>query len=106
MNQVEIEVFKKVSFKKEAFSFFCFLFLSVLFLTGSNFFIKPKEVKRSDYLVPPAIIENLLSGLKIQAADSFWFRSLQDFDFCDVPINNRECKGKSWLYEILNLTTD
>lgn len=85
---------------------FFILLISLFLFISSVFFIKPIPIKRSDYLTPPTIIQNLLGGLKIQASDSFWLRAVQDFDHCDQPINEKECKGKSWLYEILNLTTD
>ncbi len=45
-------------------------------------------------------------GLNTQMADSFWLRAIQDFDFCDQIVNEKECKGKSWLFQILDLTTD
>ncbi|MBC7420286.1 MAG: hypothetical protein H7328_06110 [Bdellovibrio sp.] len=77
-----------------------FLFLVQLVLT------KPMPVKRSEYLPPPQIIQNMAVGLNIQMADSFWLRALQDFDYCDQPLNSTECKGESWLYHVVDLTTD
>ena len=61
--------------------------------------------KRSDYLFPTTVIEKMTVGFKHQASDSFWLRAVQDFDYCGEKINQSECKGKSWLYEMINLTT-
>lgn len=97
---------RKVSYKKGTFSFFYLVIFSLIFFVISNSLNRPSSILRSSYLVPPLVIQNLLTGLKTQASDSFWLRSIQDFDYCDNPINERECKGKSWLYEILNLTTE
>lgn len=66
----------------------------------------PNVAKRSDYLPPPLIVKNISFGMKIQLSDSFWLRAVQDFDFCDQKINSTECRGKSWLFQILDLTTD
>lgn len=74
--------------------------------TANSFFKKPVPLSRADYLAPPKVIVNLSAGLKVQAADSFWLRGLQDFDFCDQPVNKMECVGQSWLFHILDLTTD
>lgn len=35
-------------------------------------------------------------------SDSFWLRAIQDFEFCDSPINEKECHGKSWLFQIID----
>ncbi|MBC7467131.1 MAG: hypothetical protein H7256_14170 [Bdellovibrio sp.] len=78
------------------FSFFYF----------SCFFSRPLPVRRSEYLRPPSVVKNLTAGFSIQQSDSFWLRSNQDFDHCDKPINSRECEGKSWLYEIIDLVTE
>ncbi len=79
---------------------------SVLLFLGQGLFLKPNLLKRSDYIIPPKIIQNLAIGLQVQLADSFWLRAIQDFDFCDNPVSDTECKGKSWLFEILDLTTN
>lgn len=67
-------------------------------------FSKPNALKRSDYIAPPEIIKNLTVGLNVQMSDSFWLRALQDFEFCDTPINEKECSGKSWLFQIINVS--
>ncbi|MBC7740700.1 MAG: hypothetical protein H7061_00785 [Bdellovibrionaceae bacterium] len=79
---------------------------SALFFLFQYYVPAPLPIKRSDYIAPPAIIQNLASGLQIQMADSFWLRALQDFDYCDHPATAKECRGESWLYQVLNLTVD
>ena len=82
------------------------MFASVLLFLGQAIFLKPVLTKRSDYLPPPKIIKNMALGLNVQFSDSFWLRAIQDFDFCDQPVSAKECKGKSWLFDVLDLTTD
>lgn len=86
--------------------YFIFFVLAVISFELITFFAKPKPIKRTDYLAPPTIVKNLTFGLARQESDSFWLRALQDFDFCDQPVNGNECKGKSWLYNILDLASD
>lgn len=83
----------------------------ILSLSGFLFFIqllqfRPEIIKRSDYLTPPTIIKNISLGLNVQFSDSFWLRAVQDFDYCDQMINSKECKGKSWLFQVVDLATD
>ncbi|MFZ3230293.1 MAG: hypothetical protein WA160_08820 [Pseudobdellovibrio sp.] len=101
-------LFSKISIGRIYLKFeFCLLLIvAIIFFSIDIFFIKPAAIKRSEYLVPPNIIKNMGMGMSIQTADSFWLRSIQDFDYCDHPLNDKECKAKSWLYEVLNLTTD
>lgn len=82
------------------------LLIAMLFFIAQQSLEIPTVVKRSDYVAPPPIIKNMSLGLNIQMADSFWLRAVQDFDFCDQKINSTECKGKSWLFQVLDLTTD
>lgn len=87
-------------------------FHCLMVLLASTLFVfqvilkKPELSKRSDYLPPPVIVKQMSIGMKIQMADSFWLRAVQDFDFCDQKINTTECKGKSWLFQVLDLVTD
>lgn len=77
-----------------------FLFLASYFLNA------PVARKRSQYLTPPPVIANLSFGYKIQTADAFWLRAIQDFDYCDQPLNEKECRGESWLFHLIDLTTN
>ena len=79
---------------------------SAFFFLIQALFVKPTPMKRSDYLTPPQVIKNLSAGLQVQFSDSFWMRAIQDFDFCDQPLNEKECKGQSWLFHVIDLTTD
>lgn len=67
---------------------------------------KPVEQKRSEYLPPPTAVKYLSVGFGYQLADSLWLRALQDFDYCEKKINEMECKGRSWLFQTLNLATE
>ncbi len=69
-------------------------------------FEKPQALKRSDYIAPPDLITYLAAGTKVQMSDSFWLRAIQDFDYCDSVINQKECSGKSWLFKIINAVAD
>lgn len=66
----------------------------------------PQLQKRSDYITPPIELKYLNAGFSASAADSFWLRAVQDFDHCDQPLNESECKGKSWLFDVVNLTVE
>ncbi len=80
--------------------------IPIFFFLIQSQFLKPLPVKRIEYLAPSKYIQNIAFGMKIQLADSFWLRAIQDFDYCDQIVNDKECKGKSWLFHILDLTTD
>lgn len=86
--------------------YWSFFLLSILFFVLQILFISPVPIKRSDYLPPPIVVSYMSAGFKIQLSDSFWLRALQDFDFCDQKINQTECHGKSWLFQVLDLATD
>ncbi len=83
-----------------------------LLLTVAFFFViqnqltKPQILNREDYITPPIEIKYLTAGFSPQVADSFWLRAVQDMDHCDNPINERECHGKSWLFNVINLTVE
>lgn len=39
-------------------------------------------------------------------ADTMWLRAIQDFDYCDSPHGEKECKGNSWLFKMLDAITE
>lgn len=84
-------------------------YLILPILLTFQFFIqenKPVFTKSpEDYLPPPKAIQHFTSGLKIAIADSLWLRALQDFDYCNDKINERDCVGQSWLFQVLDLAT-
>lgn len=82
------------------------MIISILMFIITSQLTKPVILSRSDYLVPPKLLKNLSAGLNIQSADSFWLRAVQDFDFCDQPINLHECKGSSWLFQIVDMAIE
>lgn len=83
----------------------------LLILAGLLFFLTAlfpaaQALNRKDYISPPLDIQYLSSGFRTQMSDSFWIRAVQDIDFCDQPVNSKECKGESWLFHVVNLTTE
>ena len=57
-------------------------------------------------MAPPDLITHLAVGLRVQMSDSFWLRAIQDFDYCDSVINEKECSDKSWLYKIIKAVVE
>ncbi len=45
-------------------------------------------------------------GLNKQWADIMWLRAIQDMDYCEQKINQTECKGKSWLFQLIDLAVE
>ena len=86
--------------------YFYLLFCASLFFILQLSMVAPSPQKKSVYLPPPVIVKEMSMGLKVQIADSFWLRAVQDFDYCDQKINETECHGKSWLFQVLDLVTD
>lgn len=83
--------------------------LSVMtaFFFAAQLLVNPPQMqKRSDYIAPPVELKYLNAGFSATVADSFWLRAIQDFDHCDHPLNAQECKGKSWLFSVVNLTVE
>jgi len=91
--------------KTVSFYFFLLPAALLLFLLQQTL-SRPEVTKRSDYLTPSVMVKNMAMGLQIQMSDSFWLRAVQDFDYCDQKINKNECQGKSWLFQVLDLTTN
>jgi len=58
------------------------------------------------YVAPPIEVKHLLSGFGSQASDSFWLRAIQDTEYCEKFISERVCTGKSWLFNMINLTVE
>lgn len=85
---------------------FGLLLLAMIFFVIQNQLARPRLLNREDYIAPPIEIKYLTAGFSIQVADSFWLRALQDMDHCDKPINERICRGKSWLFSVINLTVE
>lgn len=60
----------------------------------------------SAYIAPPISIQYLTAGMKLQLASGLWIRSMGDLDYCEEKVNERDCKGKSWLFHVFNLATE
>lgn len=57
-------------------------------------------------VAPPGGIQYFSFGFQEAVADALWIRAIQDFDYCDSPVAAQQCRGNSWLYQMLNVTTD
>lgn len=82
------------------------LIVATLFFMFVASISKPQVVSRTDYIAPPLEVKYLTMGFSHQAADSFWLRALQDFDYCDKPATKQLCVGKSWFFNVINLTVE
>ena len=58
------------------------------------------------FIAPPAMIEHLSFGYSEVMADALWIRAIQDFDYCDEPGKKNICAGNSWLFKMLDATTN
>ena len=82
------------------------LVIAAFFFAAEIFFVHPKAQERTIYVAPPLEVKYLVGGFSSQAADSFWLRSIQDTEYCESLISEKACKGKSWLYNMINLTVE
>lgn len=82
------------------------LLIATIFFCIQLFLQKPLDIQRSNYLAPPIEIKYLSFGFATQMSDSFWLRAIQDFDYCDELSNKNECRSKSWLFQVVNLTIE
>ncbi|MBO9666026.1 MAG: hypothetical protein J7501_04375 [Bdellovibrio sp.] len=67
----------------------------------------PSSVRQSRELIaPPEMMEHFVFGYNEPVADSLWIRVLQDFDYCDKPLNKNYCQSNSWLFRMLDSITE
>jgi len=82
-----------------SFSFLLILYSQIY--VGKGLLEKPRDLQS-----PPPGIEHFVFGHSDVAADLFWIRAIQDFDYCDQPESKNQCAGKSWLYRMLDAVTN
>lgn len=76
-------------------------------LVAVSFFYYPKQtIEKKVLIAPPPYLEYFSFGNQMILADNLWLRAIQDFDYCDDQIAKNRCKNNSWLYQILNSTTN
>lgn len=80
-------------------------FLGCSLIIISNFTSVHSGQTKKYLIAPPQGIERLSFGFQEVMADTLWIRAIQDFDYCDQPITAKLCKGQSWLYQMLDVTT-
>jgi len=79
---------------------------AAIFFLIQLFFPRPALENEAAYLAPPIELKYISGGFNNQIADGFWMRSIQDTEYCDKPVNQRSCGGKSWFFSVVNLTVE
>lgn len=81
------------------------LLLAIL-MTAVSVFKAPEYNRLAEpYIPPPKAIEHLTVGFRVQMADSFWLRAIQDFDHCSKTLATNLCVSESWLFAVLDLAS-
>lgn len=78
--------------------------ISLLVVTHAR--VIPLEDHGRSLIAPPKLIKHLSFGYAEALADSLWIRALQDFDYCESEVAKNTCKNNTWLYQMLDTTTD
>ena len=81
------------------------VFVALFLLTGNQLRLQVEKNQR-ELVAPPQGLEHFSFGFRYVMADSFWIRAIQDFDYCEQPIKKNLCRGKGWLYQTLDVTTN
>lgn len=58
------------------------------------------------YYPPPPQLVHFSFGFRNTFSDMLWIRSLQDLDYCEKKISEKECVAKGWLFKIIDLATE
>lgn len=75
-------------------------------LYASHTSLQAEGPRPRELLAPPEDIQYFTFGHKEILADLLWIRAIQDFDYCEKLVNQRDCRTGSWLYQMLNVITD
>ncbi|MGZ3803121.1 MAG: hypothetical protein ACXVB4_02850 [Pseudobdellovibrionaceae bacterium] len=82
-------------------------FFSFLLVLYSQIYAGKGLLDRSrDLLSPPRGLEHFTFGHRDVTSDFFWIRAIQDFDYCEQQLSKNLCKGKGWLFRMLDMITD
>jgi len=82
------------------------LVTATLVFFAQTFFVHPVQLQRTLYVAPPIEIKYLTFGFGAQFSDAFWLRAIQDMEYCDQMVTEGTCLGKSWLFNVVNLTVE
>jgi len=63
-------------------------------------------IRPADYYPAPKQIAHFALGYEHPFADILWIRVLQDLDYCEKTISEKQCVSKGWLFKVLDLATD
>lgn len=92
-------------FRKKSSSVMLGLF-SIFLVVYSALSFTESENSRKSLVAPPKGLQYFSFGYAEVWADLLWIRAVQDFDYCDESKAPGLCKDHSWLYHMLDVTTD
>lgn len=75
-------------------------------VSTSHSLLQAKPARPRELIAPPHDIQYFTFGHKEILADALWLRAIQDFDYCEKLVNQRDCRSGSWLYQMLDVITD
>ena len=103
---VSDKFFRLQNLKFSKASAFAGAFSLVLILFSVMNFSSRFSQNEDRFVPPPPALHHFAFGYSQPIADSLWIRAIQDFDFCESKIDENLCKGRSWLYEMLDTITN
>ncbi|MFZ4403904.1 MAG: hypothetical protein ACOYOK_07360 [Pseudobdellovibrionaceae bacterium] len=80
--------------------------VALALLIFSHFSGQKNITVEKNLISPPQGLQHMLFGYGETTTDLLWIRAIQDFDFCDKPVNKQTCTGNSWLFRMLDVITD
>jgi hypothetical protein len=81
------------------------ILISALLFSSLIFLNKPVPSADTVLSAPSMGIKYFSVGFKFNIASALWLRVLENSDYCEQKMNQAECKGKSWLFQNMDLAT-
>lgn len=94
--------FERVLFKAETVLFL----LATLLILLQQQFTKPDLKFQLNKVAPPLEIMYLSAGFRSQMSDTAWLRSVQDTEYCEKTLQDSNCVGQSWFFNLINLVVE
>jgi tetratricopeptide (TPR) repeat protein len=79
-----------------------FILLAFCFFVLYEISSMPALKNKRELIAPPPMMERFSFGFSELMADLIWLRAIQDFDYCEQEIAQKNCQGNSWLYQMLD----
>lgn len=76
-----------------------------LFVWVSGHLKSNRVTSIQEYIAPSPSLRYVHFGFKYLLSDLLWLRAVQDLDYCETKDVLKNCTGKVWLFEVLNLAT-